>query len=195
MILAFDIDGTILTPDVKMNVYQKINPAFTLEHYTEYPVWKSLENHNMIPANFNRKDFSNRYRETVLATGHFYEDFINFYNYLKANNHTIYFVTARKPQYAKYTKRQFAANGIPYENVIHLGSTHKADTLVAIGADIIFEDNISVVAEVLNKTNVVCCLMERSYTKDCHIEHERFIKAKTFDVNILESKSLLTISI
>lgn len=180
MKIGFDIDGTILTPYVKMEKFKEINPNFTLELYDEYPVWRSLEKHGMLPENFDKKAFKEKNREDMLSKGIFYHDFASFYRYLKDKGHEIYFITAREPWMEKYTKNQFEINGIPYKNVYHIGEKSKVPLLMELGIELFYEDNVKVTLDVLENSEIKICLMSRSYNKSFSKTHKRLMRSDEF---------------
>lgn len=184
--IGFDIDGTILMNDNKYNLLRDKFEGFDENiHYTIYPLGDSLKMNGFVPENFSNKGFYMENKEIIFGKGTFYEGFIEFYNLLIKNNYEIFYITARDKQYEGFTKELFKLNNIPYDNVYHLGSYNKIETLKNLNIEWFFEDNIKNIEMILSATNIKTGFIEAPYNKQFNREHENLFMFKYWE-NVLK---------
>lgn len=180
--IGFDIDGTISMNDNQYNLLRKTFEGFNEDiHFTEYPLTVSLLKNGYIKEGFDEFEFFYQYKEIIFGEGTFYPGFKKLYNYLIENDYEVYFITARNIKYEELTKKLFELNGIPFENVYHLGTYNKVPLLKELGVELFFEDNVNNINQILNEIdNIEVGFIEAPYNKTFNVHHEKLHLFRTW---------------
>lgn len=158
---GIDIDGTVTCPTTFVPyLNEKFHLNITLDDIKQYDFTPLVD---ISPQEFGQwfsRVEGDIYANSPLATG------VRAILKQWEKSHELYYISARDARHLQLTKRWFAENKLPYEQIELIGSHRKIEAVKQHDVDIFFEDKHDNAVEIAEECHIPVILFDAPYNRE-----------------------------